>query len=48
MSFEDDDEKIINSVISVLDAGREKYTFQEINLKRELHHNGIVIVLVIS
>lgn len=45
MSFEDDDEKIINSVISVLDAGREKYTFQEINLKRELHHNGIVIGL---
>ncbi|MDO5147711.1 MAG: winged helix-turn-helix domain-containing protein [Eubacteriales bacterium] len=45
VSFEDDDEKIINSVISVLDAGREKYTFQEINLKRELHHNGIVIGL---
>ena len=45
MSFEDDDEKIINSVISVLDAGREKYTFQEINLKRELHHNEIIIGL---
>ena len=27
VSFEGDEEKLIDSVISVLDAGREKFTF---------------------
>ena len=32
-------------IISFFDSGREKFTFQEINLKSELQHNGIVIDL---
>lgn len=35
----------IDSVISVLDAGREKFTFQEINLKAELRYKDIIIDL---
>lgn len=31
--------------MSVLDSGREKFKFQEINLKSELQHKGIVIDL---
>lgn len=38
-------EKLIDSIISFFDSGREKFTFQEINLKSELQHNGIVIDL---
>lgn len=34
-----------DSVISVLDAGREKFTFQEINLKAELRYKDIIIDL---
>lgn len=45
VSFNGDEEKLIDSVISILDAGREKFTFQEINLKSELQHNDIVIYL---
>ena len=45
VSFNGDEEKLIDSVISILDAGREKFTFQEINLKSELQHNDIVIDL---
>lgn len=45
MSFDSDEEKLIDSVISVLDAGRDKFTFQEINFKSELQHKGIVIDL---
>ena len=45
VSFNGDDVKLIDSVISILDAGREKFTFQEINLKSELQHNDIVIDL---
>ena len=45
VSFNGDEEKLIDFVISILDAGREKFTFQEINLKSELQHNDIVIDL---
>lgn len=45
VSFEGDEEKLIDSVISVLDAGREKFTFQEINLKAELRYKDIIIDL---
>ena len=45
ISFNGDEENLIDSVISILDAGREKFTFQEINLKSELQHNDIVIDL---
>lgn len=45
VSFNGDEEKLIDSVISILDAGREKFTFQEINLKSELQYNDIVINL---
>lgn len=43
LSFDGDEENLIESVISILDAGREKFTFQEIKLKPELQHKGIVI-----
>lgn len=45
VSFEGEEEKLIDSVMSVLDSGREKFKFQEINLKSELQHKGIVIDL---
>ena len=32
LSFDGDEENLIESVISILDAGREKFTFQEIKL----------------
>lgn len=45
MSFESNEEKLIDSVISVLDAGREKFTFQEIDLKSELRYKDLIIDL---
>ena len=45
LSFDGDEENLIESVISILDAGREKFTFQEIELNPELQHKGIVIDL---
>ena len=45
LAFEEDEEKLIDSIISFFDSGREKFAFQEINLKSELQHNGIVIDL---
>ena len=45
VSFKGDEEKLIDSVISVLDAGREKFTFQEMNIISELQHKGIIINL---
>ena len=41
LSFDGDEENLIESVISILDAGREKF----IKLKPELQHKGIVIDL---
>ena len=38
LSFDGDEENLIESVISILDAGREKFIYQEINLKSDLHH----------
>ena len=45
VSFKGDEEKLIDSVISVLDAGREKFTFQDMNIISELQHKGIIINL---
>lgn len=45
VSFKGDEEKLIDSVISVLDGGREKFTFQEMNIISELQHKGIIINL---
>ena len=45
VSFKGDEEKLIDSVISVLDAGREKFTFQEMNIISELQHKGMIINL---
>lgn len=45
MSFEGEEEKLIETIISVLDAGREKFTFQEISLQSKIQHNDIVIDL---
>ena len=45
MSFDGDEEKLINSVVSVLDSGREKFTFQEIQLQSEIQYRDIIIDL---
>lgn len=45
LSFEEDEEKLIESIISVLDSGREKFTFQEIDLKEELRYRDLIINL---
>ena len=42
LSFDGDEENLIESVISILDAGREKFIYQEINLKSDLQHKGIM------
>lgn len=38
MSFSGDEEKLIDSVVSVLDSGREKFTFQEVQLQSEIRY----------
>lgn len=43
VSFGGDEEKLIDSVISVLDTGRKKFTFQAINLNEELQYRDIMI-----
>ena len=45
LSFDGDEENLIESVISILDAGREKFIFQEMNLKSNLQHKGIMLDL---
>ena len=45
VSFEGDEEELVNSVISVLDSGREKFLFQEIQLQSKIRHKGIAIDL---
>lgn len=45
VSFEGDEEKLIDVVLSFFDIGREKFAFQEINLKSELQLKGMVIDL---
>lgn len=43
ISFNGDEETLIDSVISVLDTGRKKFTFQAINLNAELQYRDIMI-----
>ena len=45
ISLEEDEEKLIDFVISTLCTGREKVAFQEINLKSKLQCKDIVIDL---
>ena len=45
LSFDRDEENLIESVISILDAGREKLIFQKMNLKSNLQHKGIMLDL---
>ena len=45
ISLEEDEEKLIDFVISTLCTGREKFAFQEINLKSKLQCKDIVIDL---
>lgn len=45
LSFSEDEEKLIDSVVSVLDSGREKFTFQEIQLQSEIQYKDIIIDL---
>ena len=45
VSFEGGEEELVNSVISVLDSGREKFLFQEIQLQSKIRHKGIAIDL---
>ena len=45
VSFEGAEEDLVNSVISVLDSGREKFLFQEIQFQSKIWHKGIAIDL---
>lgn len=45
VTFEKDEEKLIDTIISILDSGREKFSLQEINLKSELHYKNLIIDL---
>ena len=45
MSFSGDEEKLIDSVVSVLNSGREKFTFQEVQLQSEIRYKDIIIDL---
>jgi DNA-binding response OmpR family regulator len=45
VSFSGDEEKLIDSVVSVLDSGREKFTFQEVQLQSEIRYKDIIIDL---
>ena len=45
MSFSGDEAKLIDSVVSVLDSGREKFTFQEVQLQSEIRYKDIIIDL---
>ena len=45
MSFSGDEEKLIDSVVSVLDSGREKFSFQEVQLQSEIRYKDIIIDL---
>lgn len=45
VSFDGDEEKLIDSVVSVLDSGREKFTFQEIQLQSKIQYKDIIIDL---
>lgn len=45
VSFDDDSEKVIDLIISVLNSGREKFVFQEIDLVSTLQYKDIIIDL---
>ena len=45
VSFEGAEEDLVNYVISVLDSGREKFLFQEIQFQSKIWHKGIAIDL---
>ncbi|MBS6194938.1 MAG: winged helix-turn-helix transcriptional regulator [Clostridiales bacterium] len=45
ISFDKDEEKLIDTVISVLDAGRETFAFQEVRLQSEIQHDNLIIDL---
>lgn len=45
LSFDGDEENLIESVISILDAGREKFIFQKMKSKIDLQHKGIMLDL---
>lgn len=45
VSFDGDEEKLIDTVVSVLDSGREKFTFQEAQLQSEIRYKDIIIDL---
>ncbi len=45
MSFDGNEEDLIGSVVSVLDSGRKKFTFHEIQLKSQIQYRNIIIDL---
>ena len=48
LSFDGDEENLIESVISILDAGREKFIFQKMNLKSNLQHKEEMFIMDIN
>ena len=45
VSFDGNEEDLIGSVVSVLDSGRKKFTFHEIQLKSQIQYRNIIIDL---
>lgn len=45
LPFDGDEENLIESVISILDAGSEKFIFSKNDLKSNLQHKGIMLDL---
>lgn len=45
VSFDEDEECLLDFIMSVLGTGREQFALQEIDLKSKLQHEGIVINL---
>ncbi len=43
LSFEDDEDEIISSVLSALQVGRTSYMSEEIGLQTEVRYNDILI-----
>lgn len=42
LSFDGEEEKLIDTIISVLDVGREKFIFQQIFSNSEVHYKDII------
>lgn len=45
LSFKDDEDEVINSIISILDTGRKEYCFEDISKSSKIQYGEILILL---